>query len=188
MGADRGAGTGRHPHLERAVNLWVYQTPEAATTTLQASATGVNVGTALVDETAIVYLPGYTLTGQRLPISDQGKLGAAFLSNPAIVVQAAATTEQAQPVGRRKWRTLGQPASQETAAPIRPVRRRTLGQPAEAATSLPVTARKIRGVATAYETSTAHLVAGVHRRLVGPATEGRPGAPHHERHVHRRRH
>ncbi|TYB71234.1 hypothetical protein FXF51_02005 [Nonomuraea sp. PA05] len=159
------------------VNLWVYQTPEAATTTLQASATGVNVGTTLIDEAAVVYLPGYTLTADDFAVSDQGKLGAAFPSNPAIVVQAAATTEQAQAVGRLKQRTLGHPASQETAASIRPIRRRTLGQAAEAATALPVTASKIHTLQTAHETNTAHLVAGAHRRLVGPAAEGDQAQP-----------
>ncbi|MEV1003415.1 hypothetical protein [Nonomuraea sp. NPDC050202] len=160
-----------------AVNLWVYQTPEAATTTLQAGATGVNVGTAVIDEAAIVYVPGYTLTADDFAISDQGKLGAAFPSNPAIVVQPVSTIEQAQPVGRRKQRTLGQPGSQETAVPIRPVKRRTLGQAGEAATALPLTARKIRTLETAGETGTAFPVTGAHRRLVGPAAEGDQAQP-----------
>ncbi|MEV4079742.1 hypothetical protein AB0J43_05555 [Nonomuraea fuscirosea] len=122
-----------------AVSLWVYRTVEAATTTLQASVTAVNTGTTLANEAGFVYVPGYPYTLDDIAVTDEGKLGAAYPSNPAVVVQQAGTVEQAQPVTRRKLRLLGQPASVEAAAPVRPVKLRTLGQAAEAATAPPIT-------------------------------------------------
>ncbi|WP_171075084.1 hypothetical protein [Nonomuraea basaltis] len=160
-----------------AVNLWVYQSVEAAATTLQASATGVNTGTALINEAAFVYMPGVTLTCDDFAVTDQGKLGPAYPANPTMVVQPAGTAEQALPVARRKRRTTGQPASLETAAAIRPVKRRTLGQVVESATAVPVVARKVRTFGAAHESDTAVTVTPAHRLLVGQAAETNQAHP-----------
>ncbi|WP_188197230.1 hypothetical protein [Nonomuraea sp. SYSU D8015] len=151
-----------------AADLWVYQSVEASTTPLQASVTGVNANTTLPNEAGFVYMPGVVILMDDVAATDQGKLGPAY---PAVIVQPASTAEQAQPITRRKRRTLGQPASLETTAPIRPVKRRVLGQAVEADTVLPMLARKVRTIGAAHESGSAAPVRPAHRIVVGQAGE-----------------
>ncbi|MGR6915412.1 hypothetical protein ACU635_14300 [[Actinomadura] parvosata] len=160
-----------------AVNLWVYPVPEAATTTLQASVTAVNTGTAVINEAAFVYVPGYTYTLDDFAVTDAGKLGPAYPSNPAIAVQQTSTAEQAQPVTRRKLRIPGQLATLETAAPILPIKRRVLGQTVEATSASPITARKVRAIGTVLEAGAASPLTPAHRHELGTAEETEQAHP-----------